>query len=349
MRGAVTVLFALCLVSPAAAQESHLLIIAGLGGDPAYSAQFHTWATTLLDAARDRYELPDEQMTYLAEKPDRDPELIDGRSTRENVEAAITELAERARPNDKVFIVLIGHGSFTGGESRFNLPGRDLTAEDFTRLLNQLRSQRVTFANTSSASGGFIEALSGRDRVIVTATKTGGERNEAVFGGFFVEALAGGGEADVNDEADLNKDGQVSILEAFNYARREVARTYESDGRLLTEHAILDDNGDGEGSAEPDLQTADGGLARTLFLAAGPIRRAAAAAAGSDPALRALYDERQALEERLEALKLLKDGMDLARYEQELETLLVALALKSRAIRETEESREAEEPPEEPR
>ena len=345
MTGLATFLLALSLVSSASAQDSHLLIVAGLGGDPAYSDQFHTWATTLLDAAKDRYELPAEHVTYLAEKPDRDPERIDGQSTRENVEAAIAELGARARPNDKVFIVLIGHGSFTGGESRFNLPGPDLTAEDFAVLLNQLRSQRVTFANTSSASGGFTAALSGRNRVIVTATKTGGERNETMFGGFFIEALAGGDEADVNGAADLNKDRQVSVLEAFNYARRAVARTYESDGYLLTEHAMLDDNGDGEGSAEPGFQTPDGGLARTLFLAAGPIRRAVDAEGGGDPALRALYEESQAIEEQLEALRLLKDGMDPVRYEQELEKLLVQLALKSRAIREREEPGGCEEVP----
>ena len=339
MTGLFTVLLALSFVSSAAAQDTHLLIIAGLGGDPAYSDQFHTWATTLLDAAKDRYELPAEHVTYLGEKPDRDPERIDGRSTRENVEAAIAELGARARPNDKVFIVLIGHGSFTGGESRFNLPGPDLTAEDFAVLLNQLRSERVTFANTSSASGGFTAALSGRNRVIVTATKTGGERNETMFGGFFIEALAGG------DEADLDKNRQVSVLEAFNYARHEVARTYESDGRLLTEHAMLDDNGDSEGSTEPGFQTPDGGLARTLFLAAGPIRRAVDAEGGGDPALRALYEESQAIEEQLEALKLLKDGMDPVRYEQELEKLLVQLALKSRAIREREKPGGREEVP----
>lgn len=336
MRSVCTALLVLCLAASAAAQDSHLLIVAGLGGAPHYSDQFHAWATRLLDAAADQYELSAEQMIYLAERPDRDPERIDGRSTRENVEAAIAELAARARPNDKVFVFLIGHGSFAGGESRFNLPGPDLTAEDFALLLDQLRSQRVAFTNMASASGGFIEVLSGRDRAIITATKTGGERNETVFGGFFVDALTG------EDEADLNKDGQVSFLEAFNYARREVARAYESDGRLLTEHAMLDDDGDGEGNGEPDFQTPDGALARTLFLAPGPIRRAADAADVGDPALRALYEERQALEERVEALRLLKDGTDPTRYERELEQLLVELALKSRAIREIERSQEGD-------
>ena len=108
-----TALLLLCLAASAAAQDSHLLIVGGLGGAPHYSDQFHAWATRLLDAAADRYKLSAEQMIYLAERPDRDPERIDGRSTRENVEAAIAELAARARPNDKVFIFLIGHGSFS--------------------------------------------------------------------------------------------------------------------------------------------------------------------------------------------------------------------------------------------
>ncbi len=315
---------------PAAAQQTHLLIIAGLGGDPQYTEQFHKWATTLIDAAQSTYQLAEENITFLAEKPDLDPQRIDGQSTKQAVEATITAMARRARSTDPILIVLFGHGTSTSADdARVNLPGPDLTAQDFAKLLAAFPAQPVTFVNTASASGGFVQALSGERRVVMTATKTGGERNETIFGGFFVEAFASAAE-----EADENKDRRVSMLEAYNYASRQVARTYENDGKLLTEHAMLDDNGDRQGTNQPDPVANDGAVARALFITGGAAR--VAGQVPDDPELRALYAERQALEERIDGLKLLKGGTDPAQYAKELEKLLVELALKSREIRELE-------------
>ena len=318
--------------SQTAAQQTHLLVITGLSGDPEYAEQFHGWATTLIDAATERYGLTADQVTYLAEKVEVDPDRIDARSTQEEVEAAFAAIGERAQPDDHVFVLLIGHGSYNSGESRFNLPGRDFTAEDYDRLLGTLADQRVTFVNAATSSGGFIEALSGEGRTVVTATRSGSQWNETVFGGYFVAAFAEG-EAD----SDQNKDGRVSVLEAFEYAVGQVARVYESDGRLQTEHALLDDNGDGEGTREPDplASATDGAMARTLFITAAD--GAAIAGLPDDPALRALYQERLDLQEQVEALQATRGGTDDATYEAELEKLLVAMALKSREIRELEE------------
>lgn len=317
------------LATPAAAQQTHLLVITGIAGDPAYTEQFHKWAMTLVDAATDRYGLPAENVTYLAEKTELDPARIDSRSTREEVERAFADIAARAQPNDQVLVVLIGHGSYSDGESRFNLPGRDLTAEDYAGLLGPFRSQQVAFVNTATASGGFIEALSGEGRAIVTATRSGGQWNETVFGGYFVEAFADG-----EEESDQNKDGRVSVLEAFEYAVAQVARDYESDGRLQTEHALLDDNGDADGTQEPDPLTTDGAMARTLFMSAG--EGAGLAGLPDDPALRALYTERLGIQEEIEALQATRGGTDEARYQAEMEQLLIAMARKSREIRELE-------------
>ena len=312
--------------TPVAAQQTHILVITGLAGDPAYAKQFHEWTTTLIDAATDRYELPAENVTYLAEKTELDPERIDDRSTREGVEQAFAAIARRTQPNDQVIVVLIGHGSYSDGESRFNLPGRDLTAGDYARLLEPLRSQQVAFVNTATASGGFIEALSGERRTVVTATRSGAQWNETVFGGYFVEAFADG-----EEQSDQNKDGRVSVLEAFEYAVTQVARAYESDGRLQTEHALLDDNGDGDGTREPDPLTTDGAMARTMFITTG--EGAWIAGLPDDPAARALYVERIEIQEQIEALQATRGGTDEARYQAEMEKLLVAIALKSREIR----------------
>ena len=327
--GVALTLLASLVPATAAAQQTHLLVVTGLGGDAEYSQQFHSWAATLIDAATTRYEVPTDNVIYLGEKPDLAPELISDRSSRENVEGAIDTIAGRAAPSDHVVIVLFGHGSFTD-TARINLPGRDLSADDFAGLLDRLSGQQVTFVNTASASGPFIEKLSGDGRTVMTATKTGGERNASVFGGYFVEAFADG-----QEEADQNKDRRVSMLEAFTYARLKVEQSYEADGRLLTEHALLDDNGDSEGTGEPDPLAGDGVVARTVFLTSGVGLRADAAFP-DDPELRPLYQEQQELETRVDELRRVKGGADLEQYERELETLLVELALKSREVRQLE-------------
>ena len=321
----------------AEAQQTHLLVITGLGGDPEYTKQFHQWAMTLIDAAKTRYEVPSEGITYLGEKPDLAPDVIADRSTRENVEAAIQTIANRASSGDHVVIVLFGHGSFTDA-ARINLPRRDLSAAEFASLLDTLDGQQVTFVNTASASGPFVEKLSGSGRTVMTATRTGGERNASVFGGYFVDAFADG-----EDEADQNRDRRVSMLEAFTYARSRVIQSYETEGLLTTEHALLDDNGDGQGTDEPDPlsgDAADGFVARTLFFTSGVPRRAATAFQ-DDPELQTLYRERQELEARVDELRRIRGGADPEQYQAELETIMIELALKSREIRELETAKGA--------
>jgi hypothetical protein len=307
-------------------QASHLLVIVGLGGDLENADRFHQWAVALVDAARGRYGLPAESVIYLGEDPSRDPARISGRSTREGIATAIGRIAAQARPGDRVLIVLIGHGASATGGARFNLPGPDLTAPEFAKLLDRLAAQSVVFANTASASGGFVAALSGRDRTIITATKTDGEKNQTRFGEFFVAAFAA---ADAG--ADADKDGRVSLLEAFLWARARVADSYSRDGQLLTEHAVLDDNGDRKGSDAPGQPGGDGALARTVFLSAASTRAIGDLA---DPELRALVARRNGIEAGIAALKAAKDDTDPDQYERDLERMLVELARVTRAIRE---------------
>ncbi|MEE2669834.1 MAG: hypothetical protein VYD78_07520 [Gemmatimonadota bacterium] len=307
-------------VSLSAAQETHLIVISGLGGDPAYSQRFVEWGNTFVEAAGE-LGIPENRITFLGESLGRDSK-VSARSTRANVQKAFAQMVNNAKTGDQIFAILIGHGSYTAGESRFNLPGPDMTANDFSLLLDQLSDQSVAFVNLTSASGEFVGALSGPGRVIITATKTGMERNETSFGGYFLGAFAGNG-------ADLNRDDRVSLFEAFEFARSEVAREYETSNRILTEHALLDDNGDGEGSSELE-DGPDGVSARNMFLV--PDETTAAAIATDDPVLRGLYEEKGELERRIEELRTLRGRIEESRYERELEELLVALALKNREI-----------------
>lgn len=315
-------------VQPLIGQSTHVLVITGLGGAPVYRERFQEWGRALVDAAGEKFAIPAQNIVYLGEDPTVDPR-IQGRSTRENVDRAFMDLVSNSQPGDDIFVVLIGHGSYSNGESRFNLAGPDLTAADFALHLDQLSDRRVAFINLASASGEFVKVLSGTERTIVTATRTGRERNETIFGRYFIDAFSG-------ESADLDKDGRVSVWEAFEFARTEVTREYETSNRLATEHAMLDDNGDGEGSTEL-VDAEDGALARTMFLAADPAT--AAARATHDPELKALYEQKADVERRIGELRELRDQLDQDRYDNDLEELLIELALTNRAIRGREDGR----------
>jgi len=140
----------------------------------------------------------------------------------------------------ELWIVLLGHGTFDGKEAKFNLHGPDLSASSLSNLLIGFH-RPVAIINTASSSSPFIKALSRTNRVIATATRSGSEENYARFGRFISQAIG-------ETEADLDKDGQTSLLEAFLMASRRVTEFYKSEGRLATEHALLDDNGDGLGT-----------------------------------------------------------------------------------------------------
>jgi hypothetical protein len=308
-------LIVLALAAPAFAQDTHLLVITGVGGDDEHTQNFHKWASSIVEAAKDKGGLTDQTITYLGDKPELDAKNIKARSTRANVEKAFADLAAKAQPADEVVIVLIGHGSFDGKIGAFNLSGPDLTTEDYARLVGALKAQRIVFVNTASASGAFLQPLAGPGRTIVTSTKTGGEKNEPVFAQFFAEAFKDPG-------ADTDRNGRISIAEAFEYAKSKAVATYTKAGTILTEHATLDDSREGKFAAMLYLDSDRARIEKTAQV--------------SDPELRALLQEQQALQVQIDGLKLKKDVMPAAEYDTQMEKLLTDMALKARAIREKE-------------
>jgi hypothetical protein len=140
----------------------------------------------------------------------------------------------------KLWIVLIGHGTFDGKEAKLNLRGPDVSATELALWLQPFH-RPLAVIDTTSASAPFLTKLSGTDRVIITATRSGDEQNYARFGQYFVEALA-------DPQSDLDKDGEISLLEAFLSASARTAEFYKTEGRLATEHPLIDDNGDGLGT-----------------------------------------------------------------------------------------------------
>ena len=330
LRGAVLAVTAIAgALWPAAAtaQDTWLLVVSGVSGDASYRQTFVDRSVQLLAAAKGRFGIPDSRITYLAERT----ELADGRaaarSTREEIDAAIADIALRSNPGDQVLIVLIGHGSTQGEGGRFALPGPDMGPADFAPLLERLAQQRVGFVNTASASGGFL-ALAAPGRIVVTATRAR-QREEPLFGQFFVEALSA-------DGADTDKDQGISLLESFVYARTEVARAYDLDGAMRTETALLDDDGDGEATETPEASQADGRLAGS-FVLGGLQATAQLAGASDDPELRSMLARRAQHQADLDRLRAAKQELAEDDYLMRLEELLVQIAELDVAIRERAE------------
>ena len=288
---------------PAFAQATHVLVVTGVAGDEEHAAKFQQWANTFINAAKTKEGVPAANITFLSDRG----------ATKQGVEKAFADIAAKAKANDEVFILLIGHGSFDGSVAAFNLPGPDLTADDYARMLARFAAQRVVFVNTSSSSGAFLKPLAGPGRVIVTATKTGGERNETDFPQYFVAAFT-------DEAADRDRNGHVSVGEAFEYAKTKVTEAFQKKGLLLTEHATLDDGGEGR-------------LASAIFLGSGGAG-AALQADTNDPEMRALVEEHDAIDRQIVALRARKGAMDQTRYDAEMERLLTELAVKTKEIRD---------------
>ena len=236
----------------------------------------------------------------------------------ETFRSAVSPLGKSPEP---VWIIFVGHGTSDARDSHFNLVGPDLSASALAELLKPF-SREIVLIDTTAASGPFIKAMSGANRVIVTATKGADEVYFTRFGQFFAEAIAG----QVN--ADLDQDKQVSVLESFLFASRETRNFYEKENRIATEHALLDDNGDAEGTrseafsglhanAAKEGSIADGERARQLHLKLAPEERSLT------PDLR---KRRDALEAQVRALVDRRTTLAEDDYYRQLEALFVEIA-----------------------
>lgn len=302
--------------APAQAEsvERYALVVTGAAGGSEYATKYQTWRTRLTRVLRESFEYPENHVKLLGE--DLDPGR---RPTRENVRAALADLRKRTAPGDLTLIVLIGHGTSEGGEGKFNLVGPDMTAEEWGGLVKPIPG-RVAFVNASSGSFPFIPAMAGPDRVVLTANDSSEQQFETVFPEFFIKAFESG-------TGDTDKNGKVSLLEAFTYASAKVKEWFEERGRLATERALLDDTGTGAGR---DAETAgrDGQLAQVTYL-----QPEVPPSLAGDAVLAGLMRQRAEIENRLDLLRANKGSMPAERYEAELERLLLELARVDRELR----------------
>lgn len=311
------VLCAIAVPGLAAADERYALIVSGVSGTEKFAASQKTWVSALQTTLQQRLGFSADRVSVLSES---------GTGTsianRENVLRTLAALKSRATADDTLLVVLIGHGTFDGTAAKFNLVGPDMDSREWKAALEG-NPARLVFVNTTSSSFQFVPALSGKNRIVIAATDSAAQKYATVFPQFFIEAL------DQGAKADNDKNGRLSVWEAFTYASQAVKQAFEKQGTLVTERSLIDDNGDGVGKEASATTGTDGVLAKTTFLDPLP------ASTSNNPALAALEKRRVTIEAEIEQLKAKKGDMPAGLYEEEFERLAIELAKISAQIRTT--------------
>lgn len=307
-------LVAVFATSTVVAQDRWAVIVSGASGGEKYAEQMATWRTELRTALVNRYQFKPEFVKVLVDETAASGE----RGTADNVRKLFAEVKKAVTKDDLIFFVMLGHGTYDGDVAKFNLVGPDMTAKDWNDLLNGLQA-RVVLVNTTAASFPFLESLTQKGRVVITATDSAAQKYATVFPEYFVKAIT-------EASTDLDKNGRTSVYEVFQSASAAVKQHYEQRGQLTTERALLDDNGDGRGR-EAAAEGPDGGLARLAYF------DNEVAAASSNPELASLIKRRQALEQQAEEHKGLKGVMPDAEWNAQFEKLMLELAQVSAEIR----------------
>ena len=279
---ALCLFFTFLCIAGSAASETRALIIAGLGGEASYEQEFQRHANRLGSALDNITE---------------DVAVLTGEAASSDaVQTALAALATRSSNNDTLLFIFVGHGSYDGEQFKFNVPGRDFTAQRLGEWLDPIVSQTQVLVVTGAASGAIQDVLAAPERTLITGTRSGDQRNATVFGRYFTAALE-------DSAADVDKDGRVTGLEAFNYASASVVEHYDRDGEMTTENPV-------SSGPEPVLTLARLDAAPTVNQA--------------DAHLYARLDE---LEQEVAVLRNLKDSFSQDEYFAELQKLLLEIAM----------------------
>ena len=287
------------ITPPSYAVDLHVTIIQGLSGNPEFSELFDDQVRRLQQAAG---QLVGKDLVTTFSGVD---------ATRSNVLEYFEQLNSTLQADDRLAVIMIGHGSYDGHEYKFNVPGPDITGEDLAGILAASPAGLQLIVNTSSASGAVIEQLKDDSRIIITATRSGSERNAPRFGKFFVDAL-------FSYSADVNKNETISVAEAFEYANRETEEFYEAEGRLATEHPQLE----GEHAARFNIA-----------------RLTVRETVENDPQMEHLLTQKRNIDRLIEALQLRKAEMSNEDYFNELQQLILELSITEDMIEELQQDR----------
>ncbi len=286
------------------AAANYYVSVAGLGGEPEYDTQFAKWSSDLDKELKT--DSPDVHVISLS----------GAAATRQHLGETLRQIASTSTADDTFALFLIGHGTFDGEDYKFNLPGPDVTARELAGLVDHIPARRQLIVNMTSCSGASLTALARKDRVVITATKSGTEKNAPVFARYWVDSLR-------DPAADTDKNGTVSAQEAFNYAQRKTTAYFETEKLMATEHPLLTD------IAKPEIpagSTANVNRPSALAAAFPLVRPQANVERVALPGKQRLLTRKEELEARIDKLKFEKAAMDPDAYRQQITALLLELA-----------------------
>ena len=245
----------LCVFALDSAAAPFDLIICGSGGQKEYQQRFSAWGERLRTVLSEKIRHPADHIVLLTEADVMTPVSL------QRIAATIRQLHQRLTPEDDLFIYLIGHGNYRDNAAKLHIPGPDLAATELDTMLAHINARHLTLINTASSSAPFINILGTAGRSICTSTKSAEERDATWFMEYFIQALETG-------SADQNRDGRFTVLEVCNQASVLTQEHYATQRLIATEHALLDDNGDGLGTRLPitTANQSDGALSNTAYI-----------------------------------------------------------------------------------
>lgn len=319
---------------PQPSVQTYVVILAGASPDETYGDQIRRWALKLYDILAKGYGHPRDHIILLMSGGGAGDPRVSGDARRDSVVKEMKTLEGELNPGDQLFFFLIGHGTSDEEEAKFVLTGPDLSGGEFAGILQSFSTQDIVVVNTASSSYPFCLALTGPGRVLVSATRSRAEKYDTVFAQYFIAALEG-------RAGDRDKNRRVSIWEAFIFAVQNVEKWYVDQDRIPTEHALLEDNGDGIFSRDTGPGQDDGLLAQIAY--PDPLYTARApdtsSTAGGSEVNRALNAKIRELERSVFLLRHRKADLPPETYKQKMETLLIELSRTSRQLRQMTEIR----------
>lgn len=313
---------------PQTGPTREVLVVVALTAVEEYQAKCEKWAVELVRDLLDRCGMAPAEIEMAG--PEQMPEVPSGVSriaaTKTEIEAALKRYASRPSPETDLYLFVLGSGTFDGHEYKLNLKGPDLSGTELKALLDAIPRRRQILFWGTSCSGVLLKQLASKNRLLLTATRSGLERNDPRFPGFFLESLR-------SADSDTDKDSRISWLEAYQSARSKTEESFKAEGHMATEHPVFDDDGDGEWRPLQDDNKGDGLLAAAIYFA---VAKPGMGQGKLNPATLALTREREQLEAAVTALRSRKADMKTEEYDRKLEELLIRLARISSDIRKLE-------------
>jgi hypothetical protein len=306
-----------------AQSSNYALIVSSASGNSEFKEKFWNWSKEMTQVLKEEMHIPRENIILLTEDPTMGTALVNGKATKTELTKAFDGLVVKVPAGGRLLVLLIGHGSFDGVDYKFNLVGPDATGAELKTWLDRFEKRQMVVVSSTPCSGVLTKTLSRPGRIVITATKSEFENNDTIFGQFFVDAFK-------KKAADTDKNSEVSMLEAYLYAAQRVESWYKEQGRLATEHPLLEDSGDATGVARPSPANGEGLMAAKVSLHTTTTATASTNSASSE--LKALDAERQRLEGAIQDLKYRKATIPEAEYSRQMETLLIQLAQTNQKV-----------------